>query len=144
MCEEPLWHIVYEKKYYMIGFGDSVLWPPWSPDLTPLDIYGIYEHFLWDHLKNWFVKTQLLQKWTVYFCGLAAATCAVSHCTHACIDMRGGHFEQFLTLTYADIGVHVFNKDFFFLVADMTSYFSLVFFSQTMSRRGIVIWAFFM
>lgn len=36
--------------------GCPVLWPQRSPDLTPL------EFFLWGHLKNRFIETQLIQK----------------------------------------------------------------------------------
>ena len=82
-----------------IGRGGPVLWPPRSPDLTPLDF------FLWGHLKELvyrdlvttesdlvarlhaactFVDTTLLQR----------VQSAIPRCAHARLDMHSGHFEH--------------------------------------------------
>lgn len=84
-----------------IGRGGPVLWPPRSPDLTPLDF------FVWGYIKNIVYRTQpesmdeLIQKVQDAF---QTITAQMLHNVHegvirrinACIDAGGGHFESSL------------------------------------------------
>ncbi|XP_070518829.1 uncharacterized protein [Cardiocondyla obscurior] len=84
-----------------IGRGGPIIWPPRSPDLTPLD------YFLWGHIKN-LVEPQRNGTINEVREAIVAAFATITpHMVHQatqdvvrrarlCVQQRGGHFEQFL------------------------------------------------
>ncbi|XP_070531446.1 histone-lysine N-methyltransferase SETMAR-like [Cardiocondyla obscurior] len=84
-----------------IGRGGPIIWPPRSPDLTPLD------YFLWGHIKN-LVEPQrngtvneVREAIVAAFATITPhmvyqATQDVVRRARLCVQQRGGHFEQFL------------------------------------------------
>lgn len=84
-----------------IGRRGPVLWPPRSPDLTPLDF------FVWPHIKNLVYHTQpdsiedLTQRINNAFETITPDMLQNVHrnvrtILDACINAGGGHFEQML------------------------------------------------
>ncbi|GFW39780.1 uncharacterized protein TNCV_2419461 [Trichonephila clavipes] len=82
-----------------IGRQGPILWPPRSPDLTPLIF------FLWDHLKELVyrdvVKTQMDLVARLHAACTSVDPAVLRHVmtaipwhAQACLDMHGGHFEH--------------------------------------------------
>jgi hypothetical protein len=84
-----------------IGRGGPIAWPPWSPDLTPINF------FLWGHLKEqvYAVPPRTIEDLAAK---LQAAMTTVDanmlrrvrenavRSTAACLEMNGGRFEHLL------------------------------------------------
>lgn len=83
-----------------IGRGGPVLWPPRSPDLTPLDYY------LWGHMKSLVysnkpqTREELIQNIMVAAASirndpdtLQRATSSIIRRARICCEVAGGHFE---------------------------------------------------
>jgi hypothetical protein len=86
---------------HWIGRRGPVEWPPRSPDLSPLDF------FLWGHLKSRVYATQpetlqVLRQRIVEECRLITADVFNNVRTefenrlYYCLEVNGGHFEQFI------------------------------------------------